>query len=427
MTKWSRWGVWSVCAAMSGALGCYDSDGRGDVDASRSDAPTGPPTLPEQCNLAWLRTIPVDPDGLGFVISIATDRDENVLVSFYAGAFTLDGAYYPGGSYLMGLDRENRLQFPPIARGVRLTSTEGRILGAVIGLSGMTSVVELDGRTGTTLRDFGAFRAEELWEPEAAFVGETLVWSMTVGGAFDFPGEPLRVLPRGTGIVLAIRPDGWRGVAEFDSPIPMGSTGQIPMTSSPDGALLMGAPGPLCFNGVCQDVRSMRRLVQEDGSVTGVPEAQVDREAFATQLRVLSDGSLMTLSSWPARWRADGDLRWTHDYEPWAFFVNGWGVEERAGRVVTMIHAEDAPTAMLGALRLELGAATQDVFIDFSLTDGTPRRWWHIENPDRGGRTGASWFVMGASGRSYATGIADPIVDVCGMRVTDGLFIAAFD
>lgn len=425
MTKWSRWGVWSVCVAMIGALGCYDSDGRGDVDASRvdasrSDAPTGPPTLPEQCNLAWLRTIPVDATELGFVISIATDRDENVLVSFFiGGGFTLDGVGYPGGDYLMGLDRENRLQVRPTARAVRLTSTEGRILGAVYGLGGMTSVVELDGRTGETLRDFGAFRAEEFWEPEATFVGETLVWSMTVAGEFAFPGEPLRVLPRGTGIVLAIRPGGWRGVAEWE--------GRVPMTASPDGALLMGAPGPLCFNGVCQDVRSMRRLVHEDGSVTGVPEARVDREAFAAQLRTLSDGSLMTLGSWPARWRADGELRWTHDYEPWAFFVNGWGVEERAGRVVTMIHVADTPTAMLGGLGLALGAVTQDVFVDFSLTDGTPLRWWHIENPDGAGRSGATWYVMGASGRSYATGIADPIVDVCGMRVTDGLFFAAFD
>jgi hypothetical protein len=362
------------------------------------------------------------------VTSIATDRDENVLVSFENyNVFVLDGVSYPGGAYLMGLDRENRLQVRPSERQVVLTSTEGRIISAATDSSGMTSLVELDGRTGEALRYFGAFRAQELYNPEAAFVGETLVWSMTVGGEFAFPGAAMRVLPRGTGIVLAIRPDGWLGVAEFDSPIPMASSGQIPMTSSPDGALLMGAPGPLCFDGVCQDVRSMRRLIHEDGSVTGVPEARVDREAFAMRLRALSDGSLMTLSSWPARWSADGDLRWTHEYESWAFFLNGWGVEERAGRVVAMIRAEDTPSAMLGALGLEFGAGTRDVFVDFSLADGTPRRWWQIEDPDGAGRSGAMWFTMGESGRTYAAGIADPIVDVCGTRVTDGLFIAAFD
>ena len=31
------------------------------------------------------------------------------------------------------------------------------------------------------------------------------------------------------------------------------------------------------------------------------------------------------------------------------------------------------------------------------------------------------------SARSYATGIANPVVDVCGTRVNDGLFTAAFD
>ena len=111
MTKWSRW---SVCAAMSGVLGCYDTGVR-DVDAARSDAPT----FSERCNLAWLRTVPVDHAGLGYVTSIAVDRDENVLVSFdNSDAFTVDGVRYPGGAYLMGVDRENRLQVPPMERVV---------------------------------------------------------------------------------------------------------------------------------------------------------------------------------------------------------------------------------------------------------------------------------------------------------------------
>ena len=403
---------------MGGALGCYDTGGRGDVDAARVDAPTGPPTLPERCELAWLRTIPVSA-GLGFVISIATDREENVLVSFYnSDTFTLDGVRYPGGEYLVGFSRENRLQFPPVERSVRLTSTAGRIIGAGTDSSGMTSLVEIDGRTGVTLRDFGIFRAEELWEPEAAFVGETLVWSMTVGGEFAFPGAAMRVLPRGTGIVLAIRPGGWRGVAEWE--------GRVPMTASREGALLMGAPGPLCFNGVCQDVLSRRRLVAEDGSVRSVGEAQVDGDEFAVRIRALDDGSLVTFGLGLTAWDPSGASRWTRDV-PWLFFHEGWGIEERAGRVVTMTRIEDMPMAMVGDLPLNVGSSRQELFVDFSLTDGTPLRWWHIEDPDRGGRTGASWYVMGASGRSYATGIADPIVDVCGMRVTDGLFIAAFD
>ena len=412
MTNCSRWGVWTMCAAMSIALGCYDTGVR-DVDAP-SDAPTGPPSFSERCALAWLRTIPVDPAGVGFVTSIAVDRDENVLVSFdNSDAFTVDGVRYPGGAYLMGVDRENRLQLPPIERVVRLASAGGRIIGAVTDASGMSRLVEIDARTGETLRDFGGFRAEGIWEPEAAFVGETLVWSMTVRGEFALPGEPIRVWPV-VDVVVAARPDGWRGIAEFHD--------RMILTRSPEGALLMGARGPLCFNGVCQDALSTRRLVAEDGSVRSVPEALLDRYAFG--IRALDDGSFVTAGPGLAAWNTSGEMRWMQPVP--SHSLRGWGVDARGGRVVALTRIEGEPTVFLGEVRIEVGVHTQGLFVEFALTDGTPLRWWRIENLDDG-RSGLGWFVMGSSGRVYVTGSADPIVDVCGMRVTDGLFIAAVD
>ena len=93
----------------------------------------------------------------------------------------------------------------------------------------------------------------------------------------------------------------------------------------------------------------------------------------------------------------------------------------------TSVHFDQTLTQSFLAENTAFFDSIQDVFVDLALTDGAPLRWWHIENPGGGSRSGVKWFTMGESGRSYAAGIADPVVDVCGMRVMDGLFVAAFD
>ena len=168
----------------------------------------------------------------------------------------------------------------------------------------------------------------------------------------------------------------------------------------------------------------MRRLVAEDGSARSVPEAPIDQDSFG--IRALDNGSFVTVGAGLAAWNANGERRWLQNV-PSFFYLQSWDVDERGGRVVAMTRVEGEPAVFLGEVRLDLGAHRQELFIEYAHTDGTPLRWWRIENPELLEHAGRNLLVMGASGRSYTTGIADPFVDVCGMRATNGVFIAAFD
>lgn len=433
MTKSTAWVV-PLCVGLGGAVGCYETTtpraldaATPNVDAPRPDAPVTPGVLPQRCNLAWLRTVMVDPAVDANVLGAAVDREENVLLSFEnPAAFIFDGVSYRAGYYLMGVDRENRLQVRPTERALSLFPVDGRIIGIEFDESGAVNVRELDGRTGGSLHDYGAFRVAAILDPHLAFAGDTLLISMAAIGELSFPGAAPRMLVEYSGVVLAARPDGWRGIAVLD-PLDVGrATGQLPMGQTRDGGLLYGRQGALCFDGVCQDASSTRRLIRADGSVTSVPEGQIDREGSPWQMQGLSDGSLVTRGGGVVEgWDAAGTRRWSRD-ESWFVDLPAWDVEDRVGRFVTAGQVWDAPSTMLAGLRVELGGVDQSVFVDLSVTDGTPLRWWSALS------LGERWSylespMLGPTGRTYATGVARSMMDVCGVQVSDALVLAAFD
>jgi len=399
--------------------GCYDHHGRSEADAGRDAAAVdAPAAFAERCSLAWVRSIPVNPETLGFVSAVAVDRDQNVVVSFHNFApFELDGPRLEGG-YTLGLSPDNEVRFVRRSDTVWVVPAGERIVQLVYSdASSSWLVSELDGRTGATLRTFGTLIAgRPFYESGAAFVGDTLVLSLSVQGDVSTFGGPTRTYAPWTRLVFALGNGPPRAVAEFVE-------ASVSLIETAGGVQMMVRPAQaLCVEGVCSGASSARFAIEADGTTSPIPSAPIDDPSVYTdRWAPLPDGTSFTFYHDLVRWSPPGEALWT---TPVSASFSDFGASSR--RVVTVFATNGETAQYAGSLSFEVSADPQDLFIEFDVATGTASRWWNITNSGDG-RSGLGPSAMASSGRFFAGGIADPVVDICGTRVEEGLFIAAFD
>lgn len=418
--------------ALCSVIGCYGDHDRDGRDAAWSgDAPReavfdagGPRMLEERCEIAWVREVPIPSGILGLVGDLAVvggGADERVVSTLYAGRrfATEDGAVYDAGQYLGVFDAENGAGRLTPTRVGDLAASGDRLFAAV-GDDPDPAVprvrfVELDPRDGRERRSLGTVWADAIFDLEVVSSGERSVISFGVFEAFGTDALEPRL--RGSSVVLLS--DGV-GLGVLGSDARLGA-----LVALPEGPTLLAAPdSQLCAAGVCLGSPGNRHVVVDGRRV--VSSSDRDRLEPARPRAALgrSDGTWLELDGLLTRHDAGGSVLATVEV-PYRF--NVFELDGDETRIVTHTRIEAGPARRITSdVSLPPVDATSELYIAWDAATLTPLHFATIAvAPEE--RSGLHTLVVGASGRSYVAGIADPSIEVCGRTFEHSILVIAFE
>jgi len=274
---------------------------------------------------------------------------------------------------------------------------------------------ELEPRSGRELRTLGTLWADEIRQLEIVSSGDRDVISFGVIESFGMEAPEPR--PRGSNVVLVSDAAGLRvlGTDAF-----LGA-----LVSLPEGPTLLAAPdSQLCAESVCLGAPGNRHALRDDGGVTSHTDADRLYAARAWAAVARGDGTWLELGDALRHYDADGRLLATVELP---FNFNVFELDGDDTRFVTHTYIEAGPARRLTAtVSLPPVVAASELFITWDGATLAPLRYAAVAAAPEV-RSGLHTLSVGADGRFYVTGIADPTIDVCGRTFERSIFVIALE
>lgn len=424
---------WVSVMVVVATIGCYDDHSRdrdaapledagtsedagtfedaGTDAAARDDA--GPRPFGERCEIAWVREVPVAKTSLGYVddlVVVESEGEWRVLASYFL---------FSGDSLLGAFDAATGEGILTPGHFAALASSHGRVIGVDSDevVVGRRQLIELDPRDGHTLRVLGEFYADSVSDLELVSSAARDVLSFSTFEAFG--RTSLEPRARGTSVVLTHDSAGMHVLAADAS---LGA-----LIDAPEGATLLAAPDTqLCFEGTCLGAPGNRHRIASDGTVHSRTDADRSFAARARAAAARRDGSWFELHRTLDHHDAEG--RFLVDAAPPADFnVYELSLDPTDTRLVTHTRVRPGPARRITSdAWLPALDHPSDLYITWDADSLTPRHFF-VGQRDGEARSGLHRVVLDARGRTYATGIADPVVEVCGRTFEHSIFVIAFE
>ncbi|UJR87076.1 hypothetical protein [Sandaracinus amylolyticus] len=399
--------------------GCHEARvAESDAGALEPDAPRPPEgPVPEHCELDWIVERAARADALPSAdLAIA---EGEVVIARLSG---LDPTTV-GDTVTLGVSAGGDLAFErTFSIGLELLQVGGHVVVQRTDRSSDSHRIEwvaLDPRTGadrSALARIDVAPGVDVFARSMLAIGggRYLVEGWVMGELVDREGRATSFPDRSNALLLVDEAGLVRATSIEGFRLWLSSAGEQVVA-------IVEAAAPGCVFDACFGAGTTRLQLRGDGSAS--PLAPLSSWAGLREYRHAGSESFAIASyDHVTAFGDDGAERWS---EALPARFNLWDLELDLARrrVVALTSIGTDESWSYAGRAIETGPATRELFLEIDADDGSPRRWWSMATEI--GRSGAMEWALGASGRFYVAGNAQPEVELCGRVIRDAVFVAA--